>query len=302
MDRRVKIRILRLAVQFASFFLFNLGFFVVPLLYWMEGWVLPINIGFASPFSNVSGFFNLLERMICLSIIPFLAIGITILIGTLVGRAFCSWLCPMGLFNDLFGYVPINKAKISHSAEETAHLVPLAIVALLLGYTLLAGFSFILEPFLGITFQPFPGFEYGFFSVFDPYNTVFSTIPWLVIQGKFPSVATGIWTFIINNPLLILQLIAVIIAFGVNVIVTRFYCRFLCPTGTCMGFFGRFKLIGLRRDPTHCTKCKKCEEVCPMNVPIMKQPHTHIEHRSCDLCLECYGACPEGAIKFKSIF
>ncbi|MHA1143966.1 MAG: 4Fe-4S binding protein [Candidatus Helarchaeota archaeon] len=301
MERRLKVRLIRLVVQVTSFFLFNLGFFVMPLLYWMEGWILPIDIGFGSPYTNVSGFFNIVEMQLIASVIPFFTLGITFIIGVIAGRACCAWICPMGLINDIVSYIPFKKAKFSQELEETAYLLPLILLAAFIGYAVVDGFSFLVSDFVGMEFPSISYFQYGVFTSIDPYNTLFSTIPWMIIRGEFPNVLQGVWDFIARNPVLIVQVILVVVFIGLNLVIQRAFCRYICPTGTCMGFFGRYKLIGLKRDPTHCNKCKKCEEVCPMNVPILKEPFEHIGHHSCDMCLECYGACPEKALKFRII-
>jgi len=46
-----------------------------------------------------------------------------------------------------------------------------------------------------------------------------------------------------------------------------------------------------------CTKCKKCESVCPTN-NIVFSSKVEWANKKCQLCLACYNCCPENAIQY----
>ena len=81
-----------------------------------------------------------------------------------------------------------------------------------------------------------------------------------------------------------------------NRFITRFWCRALCPLGALLGVFSRFAIFGLHKDDAVCTGCNHCLLSC------QGADNPDVGHRwrqsECHLCLNCQGACPEGALRF----
>lgn len=75
----------------------------------------------------------------------------------------------------------------------------------------------------------------------------------------------------------------------------RTWCAF-CPIGTLSRVIGgRHSLLHLNTQV--CTRCKKCEKVCPMNLTLMDQEQNGvIANRDCLQCRECIHACPRRAL------
>ena len=286
------LRIFRFIIQLTCFLLFNFGFFI-SIQYLYVGIILPINSGFASQFTIIQGAWNVIERSLSLTIIPFLAAGILILVPILFGRFTCGWLCPFGFIQDLVSKIPSKKTKLKQDTEETFGWIPLIIIGLSLGVAVLVGFLPLIRADIVLELG---SFTYGIWTQLDPYNFLFSIIP-EIIRNNLLVVGEGIYEFIAQNPIFIIQIIFTIIVFVLQYWLSRAYCRFLCPTGTCMGYISKYSLLGLKRDPVHCTKCRKCEDACPMNVPLLKLDFNRIRHKSCILCLECVAACPENSLK-----
>lgn len=51
-----------------------------------------------------------LQQMLGVREIPWLVIGVFLLIGIVVGRMACAWVCPFGLWQDLLAKIPIGKS------------------------------------------------------------------------------------------------------------------------------------------------------------------------------------------------
>ncbi len=84
---------------------------------------------------------------------------------------------------------------------------------------------------------------------------------------------------------------SVAIFFGVA-IAPRAWCSF-CPMGTLQRALGGSK-YQLKVDRQLCIECKKCEKVCPMQLPVSEIK----ENPDCIKCARCVEACPEGALGF----
>jgi ferredoxin-type protein NapH len=74
------------------------------------------------------------------------------------------------------------------------------------------------------------------------------------------------------------------------------WCTDICPLGGVLSFLGRFSLFRLKPG-VNCTGCKKCDEVCEMNIRISE--NKGIEE--CNLCWECVEICPYKDIKMSFI-
>ena len=51
-----------------------------------------------------------------------------------------------------------------------------------------------------------------------------------------------------------------------SMFVYRPFCKYLCPLGGIYGLFNRFALFQMNVDRDKCIDCKKCEQICPMQV------------------------------------
>jgi NosR/NirI family nitrous oxide reductase transcriptional regulator len=54
--------------------------------------------------------------------------------------------------------------------------------------------------------------------------------------------------------------------------VARPYCRFLCPYGVLLGWFGRFAWRRVTITPDDCVRCRLCEDACPYDAILKPTP------------------------------
>jgi len=71
----------------------------------------------------------------------------------------------------------------------------------------------------------------------------------------------------------------------------RFWCKYLCPVGACLGLFARFSLYKIKLGK-ECTGCSACEQICPTRAIRMDADAPVIDYPECILCGKCVGACP----------
>jgi len=82
-----------------------------------------------------------------------------------------------------------------------------------------------------------------------------------------------------------------------NLRVTRFWCRALCPLGALLGVAARWSFLGLHKDTTTCNQCNRCLIHCQGgDDPIGGVPWHKAE---CHLCMNCVEACPHGSLEFR---
>ncbi len=198
-------------------------------------------------------------------------LGMLGLIGSLVGRMPCAWLCPFGLMQELIHKIPSMKVEIPR-------------VLTYLKYMILALFVFLL-PLLVVD-----EFGYGvtwFCKYICPAGTLEAGIPMMVLQPSLREL-TGVLYY---NKLMILAVFLVLMIF-----IRRPFCRIACPLGAIYSFFNRASMFRMVHNADACVGCKKCYSDCPMGVKIFEGAN----QLDCIRCLKCYQeSCLYGAISIE---
>ena len=208
--------------------------------------------------------------------IPFYVLGTMTLFGVVFGRLICGFMCPFGLIQDLLNKIPVKKIKLPKKLDRALRLLKYAVLLILVIILPL-----ILNDEYGIS-APF------FCKWLCPAGTLEGGIP-LLIKNESLRRAAG---FLFGWKTAVLIIILVMCVF-----VHRFFCRYLCPLGAFYALFNRFSFYRLDLDREKCVECKKCVEVCPMDVDVLK----NINSAECIRCGKCRTACPTFAIKTQSI-
>lgn len=205
-----------------------------------------------------------------------LAFSLCIIAGTLFfGRFFCSWICPMGIINQISGSI-FQKLKavdtVALNTYRSLYRTKYYVLAVLLTLAvfgslqtgLLDPISFITRAFV-VSVLPAVNYHQG----------------WLYL--KQPLYHGGI--------LLALIFIAVILA---NRFLPRLWCRAICPLGALLGVFSIRPILRIWRDVERCTDCKQCLKHCHGGC----DPHGALRITECHVCMNCIEDCPEGAIHY----
>lgn len=168
----------------------------------------------------------------------------------LFGRAFCGWMCPGGLVNQVFGKLAPLKLRVRNTLTRLLSMGPYAGLIVTV-----AAFFCLGQPRANIPIRLGSFFE----SVYLTFEH--SGMLWLVRS------------FIVLGILLL------------GVLVANAWCRFACPTGGLlesvkrMALFRFFKTdecndceacrrvceMGTRPEEANCTNCGDCLDICPQD-------------------------------------
>jgi ferredoxin-type protein NapH len=268
---------------------------------------LPILASVNSPYSAIYGSLDLIQLELSQPEFPWIALGFVFLIGAVVGRAFCGWVCPTGLIQDIMTTLKGKLDSVSprtHKASKNFKYLVLFLTVLIsgtLGLALYMGVGSDYRDALGILAT-------GPFIAISPEGTLFGTIPTLLAMARDgfssfilrPPTIQEVWAQLSRTPpLLAIRLFILVVFLGAAWVVPRFWCRYVCPTGALMAIFQRYSLAGIKRDPVKCMKCPHCEVRCPMQITILDLPWEKFNDPECILCLECVDACPHGSLSLK---
>jgi polyferredoxin len=236
-------------------------------------------------------------------VFPWLAIASFLIVGVLVGKSLCGWVCPFGFIQDLVGFIKRKQTEFSPRTHGSMIYVKYAV----LGATLFVSATFSATKLAKIN-ESYEGaigiFAKAPFTALSPAETLFGTLPQMVrdfsnaVAANQVDVLSGIASL---SPLFWVQLFIMVAVLVFAAYIPRSWCKYFCPHGAIMAVLNRFSFLGLRRDLYKCPKgtCRLCVEVCPMRVPILDLPWQKFSHPECIYCLECADACPHGAIKLE---
>lgn len=198
--------------------------------------------------------------------------GTLILLGVLLGRFVCGFLCPFGWLQELLHKIPGKKIS-------TKKLKPLTYIK----YVVLL-FAVVLLPVLMVNDV---GMGDPFFCKYIcPQGVLEGAIPLAIANAGIRSALGHLFTWKLA------VLIAVVV---LSVLFYRPFCKWICPLGAFYALMNRVSLLGIRVDACKCVSCGKCSKVCQMDVGVVRAPN-HVE---CIRCGKCIGACPVDAISYR---
>ena len=198
--------------------------------------------------------------------------GFLILLGVLLGRVICGFLCPFGWFQELLHKIPTKK----FSTKKLKPLTYLKYVVLLVMVVLL---PVLVTNQLGMG-DPF------FCKYLCPQGVLEGAIPLSManagIRAALGSLFT--WKFIVLLTVIVL-----------SIVFYRPFCKWLCPLGAFYALLNKVSLFQMQVDQSKCVSCGKCAKVCKMDVDVTKSPN----HTECIRCGMCIRACPTDAVSFR---
>ena len=198
--------------------------------------------------------------------------GTLILLGVLLGRFICGFLCPFGWFQELLHKLPTKKLS-------TRRLRPLTY----LKYAVLL-VMVVLLPALAVN-------EVG---MGDPFFCKY-LCPQGVLEGAIPLSLTNAGIRAALGTLFTRKLSILLAVAVLSVVFYRPFCKWLCPLGAFYALLNQVSLFQMQVDPNKCISCGKCAKACQMDVDITKTPN----HTECIRCGMCVRACPTHAVAFR---
>lgn len=190
-----------------------------------------------------------------------LGAGLALLLYGFLGRAFCGWLCPLGLLLDLWDDL---RRRLQRLLLRYKHPLPERVLPGQIKYWVLA-------LMLGVTAV----------SGLPTFTTV-SPINVLVLGTIF---GFGVEGALLGGILLL------------EVFYPRSFCRSLCPLGAFYSLWGRFGLLKIRVNPSTAGRfmCRLCTRACPMGIRVMEDWATAgqpaVGDPECTRCGSCVDQC-----------
>ncbi len=205
---------------------------------------------------------------------PYYVLGLMIFFGVLLGRVVCGFLCPFGLLQDLIYMIPLDKIPVIRKIRSKLRSNPVDKVLRYLKYGVLALCVIVLPLFFKLT------------PVFCKYICPSGTVSGILTAIADSSVGK-LFGSLFMWKVCVLSMIA-----AVSLLISRPFCKYICPLGAFYAPFNKISLISLKVDGSKCVSCRACSGVCNMGVDPVKTP----DSTECIRCGQCVVNCPTGAI------
>jgi ferredoxin len=250
-----------------------------------------------------------------------IVLGLVVVASIILGRFFCGWLCPFGLYQDVLTRIRkvLRRRHLTFSEKTNTALGQsryIIIAIFLILSVLFASYAIFGAELIPGTIAGGPqGAEAGIVSnINEPFCLVCPMRPLCIaIEAAIGSIHYSYISQIVSGPFWISGFYLTSINIAVLIAVTilalayrRFWCR-ICPLGALTGLFSTFtpfKQIALTRlikNEHKCTKCGVCKRVCPTQATdVFDKKGGDVTESRCILCARCVEICPyEDALSIK---
>ncbi len=209
----------------------------------------------------------------------------------LLGRVYCSVVCPLGIFQDFFNWLSkkSDKKKKYGYKEENRWLrygvLAALIIAWLLGFTFLVGLV-----------EPYSAYGRMADELLKPLyilgNNLFAWISEKTGSYRFFKVVLSLKSV----TSLVVAILTLLVIGHISYHHGRTWCNTICPVGTILGFFSRFSLLRIRIDTDKCNHCQACGRKC--KAFCIDSKNQKIDYSRCVGCFDCIDACKQNALTY----
>ncbi len=228
-----------------------------------------------------------LEAVLALNVVVIVAL----LVLTLVfGRIYCSVICPLGIMQDLFGWLGKKAKKNRYTYSKQKHALRMAFFTFMLILIVLGGGTIVQ------LLAPYSAFGRICTNLLQPVYMAGNNVL-AAIAEHYDSYAfyhTNVWMRALPS------LIISIVTLGILAVLAwrngRTYCNTLCPVGTALSVFAKFSWLKVHFDVDKCKNCSLCTKNCKAAC-IDYKTHT-VDPLRCVVCGDCIKSCKFGALKY----
>ena len=207
---------------------------------------------------------------------------VTVVLTIILGRFFCGWVCPFGSLHHFVGYLGNRKKSAAENVRLNRYRKGQSVK------------YFVLIFFLGMAAVGKLGgsLQVGLLDPISLVSRSFNLVLVPIFDKGFGFISAagrnyeGAW----------LILTVFLAAVFLNLLIPRFYCRFVCPLGALFGVLGRFAILRIGKSEKKCTNCKLCEKSCEGGC----EPSGEIRISECVLCFNCREDCKDEFVFYQT--
>lgn len=226
------------------------------------------------------------------SISAAVALGAVLVLTVLMGRVYCSTICPLGTLQDVVSRLNRDPARRRRFRfRKPLHLLHYGL--LFLSAVLALGGSMLLLNLL----EPYSNFGRVATVFARPLVAAFNNglarmLEWFHIYAVYdvPFRVPTLW-------LSVLSFVFLFVLVTMAYLHGRLFCNTLCPAGALLSVISRFSLLRITVNAHGCKDCTLCEKVC--KAECIDSDRLQVDSGACIGCFDCFAACPVSGLKYK---
>lgn len=233
---------------------------------------------------------QLLEAILALNVV---ALVILIVMTLVFGRIYCSIICPLGILQDIIGWVGKKVKKNRYTFSKALSWLRYTMLGLMV-VALVAGIGSIVQ-----LLAPYSAFGRIATTLLQPLykmgNNVLAAISEHYDNYAFYHTETGVPNITIVLAIACVTLVVLAVLAYRN---GRTYCNTICPVGTVLSFLSRFSWMKIQFDADKCKNCSLCTKNCKAACIDFK--NHQVDYSRCVVCGDCIESCKFGALEYSS--
>ncbi len=232
-------------------------------------------------------------------------VGVIVLIVVttlLVGRIYCSVICPLGVMQDCFNWIA-SKFQFDKKKRKFGRFHfwgPSWLKLVRYGILILVVISIVLGS--GTLVQlvaPYSSYGRIVTSILRPGADYVNNLlaDWSATHNNYIFYHVEVWMRSVS--VLIVAISSLIIIGLLSFFGGRVYCNTICPVGTLLGILSKKSILRIHIDASKCTKCGLCERKCKAMAIDAKQHY--VDNSRCVDCFDCLEVCHFNALKYSVV-
>ena len=217
-------------------------------------------------------------------------VALLVVLTLLLGRVYCSVICPLGVMQDIFAWLGKKSRKNRYTYSSAKNWLRYTVLVLFVASLALGG------GVLAKLLAPYSAYGRIAGSILAPvWQWGNNALAYLAERANsYAFYETEVWLksgLTLAIAVLTLLVLAFLAWRG-----GRTYCNTICPVGTVLGFVSRFSWFRPVIDTGKCVDCGLCSKNCKSSC-IDLSAHS-IDYSRCVACMDCIEKCRKGAIKY----
>lgn len=231
---------------------------------------------------------QLLEAILALNVV---ALVFLIVMTLVFGRIYCSIICPLGILQDIIGWVGKKVKKNRYTFSKAVSWLRYTMLGVMV-VALVAGIGSIVQ-----LLAPYSAFGRIATTLLQPLykmgNNVLAAISEHYDNYAFYHTETGVPNITIVLAIACVTLVVLAVLAYRN---GRTYCNTICPVGTILSFLSRFSWMKIQFDADKCKNCSLCTKNCKAACIDFKSHQ--VDYSRCVVCGDCIESCKFGALEY----
>lgn len=256
-------------------------------------------LDFTSSFDMLFSWIAKIQLVPAILAANFIVVAVLAIVTLLMGRIYCSVVCPMGTYMDCVAWLwrklfQKGRAKYHHVEHPRIHNVIrgsfLALFIILMVCGMVGVASLI---------APYSSYVRMILTILKPLYLIGNNALAYIAEQMDSYAFYGVEVWFQPSIVLITTLITWLIISFMAARWGRLYCNSICPVGSVLGLLARFSWFKPVIANDKCVHCGLCERGCKAQAIKITRNKTTIDYTRCVDCFDCLEACKHGALGFQ---